>query len=86
MLIQAFGLNQVQIILFVNDIVSHDICGTCLIINNYDILMFAHELKNKLWSYSKLPTWLKTFAPKSSLKIQEESWTAYPKSKTGQCF
>ena len=39
-LIQAFGLNHVQIILLVNDI-----CGTCLIINNYDILMFAHELK-----------------------------------------
>ncbi|KAH7667644.1 Phosphatidylinositol transfer protein, partial [Dioscorea alata] len=38
---------------------------------------------------SKLPTWLKTFAPKSSLKIQEESWNAYPKSKTvikSSCF
>ncbi|KAJ0978210.1 hypothetical protein J5N97_013684 [Dioscorea zingiberensis] len=31
---------------------------------------------------SKLPTWLKTFATKSSLKIQEEYWNAYPKSKT----
>ncbi|ONK62431.1 uncharacterized protein A4U43_C07F3790 [Asparagus officinalis] len=31
---------------------------------------------------SKIPTWLKTFAPANALSVQEESWSAYPKSKT----
>nr|CAD1841948.1 unnamed protein product [Ananas comosus var. bracteatus] len=31
---------------------------------------------------SKIPPWLKTFAPLSALTVEEESWSAYPKSKT----
>lgn len=34
---------------------------------------------------SKIPSWLKTFAPANALSVQEQSWNAYPKSKTGSC-
>ncbi|CAL9121416.1 unnamed protein product [Musa textilis] len=35
---------------------------------------------------SVIPPWLKTFTPAKVLALEEESWNAYPKSKTGsQC-
>ncbi|KAJ6849154.1 phosphatidylinositol transfer protein 2-like [Iris pallida] len=31
---------------------------------------------------SKIPAWMKTFAPANAFTLQEESWSAFPKSKT----
>uniref|UniRef100_A0A0E0KCA6 Phosphatidylinositol transfer protein N-terminal domain-containing protein n=1 Tax=Oryza punctata TaxID=4537 RepID=A0A0E0KCA6_ORYPU len=32
---------------------------------------------------SKIPSWMKGFAPASALTVHEESWCAYPNSRTG---
>ncbi|VAH89723.1 unnamed protein product [Triticum turgidum subsp. durum] len=32
---------------------------------------------------SKIPSWMKGFASASSLAVHEDSWSAYPKSRTG---
>lgn len=34
---------------------------------------------------SVIPPWLNTFTPAEVLTLEEESWNAYPKSKTGSC-
>ncbi|XP_078159723.1 uncharacterized protein LOC144555309 [Carex rostrata] len=48
-----------------------------------DELLGKGQFTSKIYHLqSKIPSWLKTFAPPNSLVVHEESWSAYPKSKT----
>ncbi|KAF8718658.1 hypothetical protein HU200_024957 [Digitaria exilis] len=45
------------------------------------------QLTSKVYHLqSKIPSWMKGFAPASALTVHEDSWCAFPKSRTGrQC-
>ncbi|KAJ4816879.1 hypothetical protein LUZ62_029445 [Rhynchospora pubera] len=48
-----------------------------------DELLGKGQFTSKIYHLqSKIPSWLKTFAPPNALIVMEESWCAYPKSKT----
>ena len=47
---------------------------------DFPALVSIHDVSHI--SYSKVPGWVRMFAPAGSLHMQEEAWNAYPYCRT----